>query len=160
MPHELRKNTKYPGYYKLLDRGHCIPTTTKRFFKEKKTIPFPTVISNINCEILSRLTSSTVRSPVVQVNIKISAQFKKYLQEEYLVTNKFTNGCRFLIENNLEIERFFNETDYCTISDDSFMLRLPAKRKRTYKIDKNLKIKTFKPNNFLSISFTVEDGKI
>ncbi len=63
-----------------------------------------------------------------------------------------------------EIERFFNETDYCTIfsKDDrqlSFRLKIAKPRKIIY-LDKNLKKNTLFYKTNLHVEFIVDDKKI
>ena len=156
---QLRPSTKYEGYYKLLHNGAIdTPKTRKSAYKPPNSL-FPHIISDINCEILKRLTSSTTTSPIISFSLVISARFKVFLEECYGVSSKYVDGTRFLTENSMVVERFFNDTDSCAIDNNSFMLRFKKKRNRKFYVDKTMQTREFKGKHMLCIKFIVDDIK-
>ena len=166
--YELRKNNKYPGFYRDLHNGFDISedaaqTQAQGRSQAQAQALTPRIqddLRQLNNAILKKLTGSTRRSPLVKDKIVTSAAFTKYLAEKYYVKGTFTDGSVFLSDHSLHIDRFFNAFDYCTIYENTFMFRISNERKHAYYIDKNLTQKTFSTKKTLHFKFVVKVKKV
>ena len=164
----LRKNKHYTGFYLDLNNNSYIAQKSSH----KKTIHRKNLISTackeemnkINYLILKNLYSSKRKSPLITCKLEISNKLSKFLMENYQINNKFKDGSKRIVDFNFKIERFFNETDYCTIYQNhtigsSFKLRLAKPRKLNYYSDHKLDSETIYYKTILHIRFTVDDKK-
>jgi hypothetical protein len=170
MAYFLRTNKHSSGFYKKLNNGKLLELKTPlcRFLRPKydqrADKPILKELRWLNTLILKNLTCSSTKSPVIRCKMEPSEKFSRYLSEKYSIKNKFTNGTEFLMDHSFEIERFYNQTDYCTIfiKNDgllSFSLKLANPRKLVH-LNRNLeKIETFY-KIILHIEFNVHDKKI
>ena len=118
----------------------------------------------LNYLILKHLTSSIKRSPLIADKTEISDQLYEYLINTYSFNNKFANGSKLLNDHSFFIERFFNETDYCTIStnqhgESTFKIRLTKPQRFNFFINSILEKKELFYKNLLHFEFCVDDKK-
>ncbi len=168
MPYLLRANKHSTGFYKKLNSFKLteLETTFPTLLRVKQRAG-KTILKELrwlNSLILKNLTCSSTKSPIIRCKMEPSEKFCKYLAEKYSIRNKFTNGTKLLKDHSFEIERFYNQTDYCTIfikKDGllSFSLKLANPRKLLYLNRKLEKIETFY-KTILHIEFNIHDRKI
>ena len=118
----------------------------------------------LNYLILQNLTSSTKRSPLNAAKTEISNQLYEYLINTYSFSNKFADGSKLLSDHSFFIERFFNETDYCTIytnqhGESTFKIRLTKPQRFNFLINSKLEKKELFYKNLLHFEFCVDDKK-
>ena len=80
-----------------------------------------------NTEILKKLLSSTSKSQNKKETIQISENLFFYLIKNYNIKQnsyKWCDGSKILQDFSFDTKRFFNNTDYCCIKEDSFKIRL------------------------------------
>ncbi len=80
-----------------------------------------------NTEILQKLQSSTSKSQNKKATIQISERFFTFLKTNYNLKQnsyKWVDGLRMLKEFSFDTNRYFNQTDYCCIKENSFKIRI------------------------------------
>ena len=81
----------------------------------------------LNTEILKKLISSTSKSQNKKETIQISEKLFFYLKNNYNLrpnTYKWIDGSKILKDFYFDTERFFNQTDYCCIKENSLKIRI------------------------------------
>ena len=86
-----------------------------------------------------------------------SSRFVNFLISEYHIGSRFKHLEFFSDENNLILDRYFNENDFCSVLKNSLKFKL-SKRKLSY-LDKNLIKKQINFKFILSFKFIVVDKK-
>ena len=119
-----------------------------RKYKEKETL---------NLQILKNLKNFKKKSIFVCIKIESSSRFVKFLQDEYAVTNKFKDCDELIRDLQLSSERWYNERNFCSIDEGSFMIRLTSARNFTY-LDQALKKIKIKGHPNVVITFTRKDN--
>ena len=121
MVYFLRTNKHPSGFYKTLNNGKLFDLMTplsillRPQYHQRADKTIVKELRWLNSLILKNLTCSSTKSPIIRCKMEPSEKFCKYLADKYSIRNKFTNGTELLKDHSFEIERFFNQTDYCTI---------------------------------------------
>ena len=138
---QLRPNKLRKGYFLVLNKGliqrvhhECSKIKPKTIKRTNGSPLCKSELKALNYLILKKLTSSTKKSPLIVAKTEISNQLYKYLINTYSFNNKFADGSKLLNDHSFFIQRYFNETDYCTIytnqhGENSFKIRLTKPRR-------------------------------
>jgi hypothetical protein len=150
--YSLRKTIKKAGFYFDLHTGrNLIQDASEELFQDKQRASNRGLgelsknirrdIRKLNSKILKNLRSSVRKSPEVKDKFKASHAFVEYVTAKYggrtAKMGRFMESS-ILSDHSFQIERFFNNRDYCTVYENSFLFRLQKPKKYIYKIDHNL----------------------
>jgi hypothetical protein len=111
----------------------------------------------LNLQILKNLKNFKKKSIFVCIKIESTTRFVKFLQDEYAITNKFKDCDELIHDLKLSSERWYNERNFCSIDEGSFMIRLTSARNFTY-FDQTLNKISIKGQPKVMISFTRKDN--
>jgi hypothetical protein len=115
-------------------------------------------VDHLNAKILSKLISSTHRSPHVRGEMEISDEFFLFMKDYFGFSGRFTDGSLLLDFFKFETERFFNENDYCDFAKESFKIRLSTRRLKYN--DHKMEAKLISLKKKIHFKLTVRNGKI
>ena len=98
----------------------------------------------LNTEILKKLLSSTSKSQNKKQTVQLSEKLFVFLKHTYKMkqnTYRWLEGSKILADFSFETERYFNQTDFCSVKDDSFKIRIFQRHLKYYgeKMVKNKK---------------------
>ena len=115
-------------------------------------------IDYLNAKILSKLISTTHRSPHIRGEMEISGEFYLFMKDYFGFNGRFSDGGLLLDFFKFETERYFNENDYCDFDKQSFKIRLSTKRLKYN--DNNLETKLITLKKKIAFKLTVRNRKI
>jgi hypothetical protein len=78
-------------------------------------------------EVLQKLQSSTSKSQNKKATIQISERFFTFLKKNYNLKQnsyKWVDVMKIVKEFSFDTKRYFNQTDYCCIKENSFKIRI------------------------------------
>ena len=156
----LRPN-KYVNY-KQLHNGQLAKQTKRKTKQPKETRQTTTINKELKCLnylICKGLRCSLSKAPFVTGKMEITARLRTYLENKYDIAHRHRNATQLLLDHQFHTERFFNSTDFCSIHNNSFSLRIEKPKLLTFFRNQQLEKETFEYKNVLHYSFTVSDNK-
>lgn len=158
----LRTRNYYKGFYLDFNNGFYKKPVIKKKCSLKKIskLCFKKEFEALNYLILKSLISSNRRSPLVSGKMEINKSVQSYLANKYNILNKYKNASDILKDYSFLIERFFNETDYCTIYENLLEIKVVNPRKLKFYSDQKMQIKQIFYKTILYYKFTVDNKKI
>ena len=157
----LRKNKRVD--YKQLHNGF---KNEKQIHKPKKQTTVAknkTILAELKCLnylIVKDLKCSSTKPPFAKGKMDISAKLRMYLEAAYGITHRHTNATQLLEDHTFNVERFYNHTDYSSIFQNSFCLRIQKPKTIRFFTSHNLEEKQIQYKNVLHYSFTVSANKL
>ena len=126
------------GYYQRLDDFYKENKVQQRETNKIIIMPKSSFRKKIQTEILHGLRSSN--NIFTKGTIQLSSVIYTHLKEEFNLNGRFKNSSSLLLSLNLTKERYFNQKEFNTFEDSSFVVRIGKKRSAEY-LDKNLNSK-------------------
>ena len=158
----LRSRNLYKGFYSDLNKGFPkIPLIKKDSLAKKiSKLCFKKDFEALNYLILKSLISSNRRSPLISGKMEINKGFQSYLGNKYNIFNKYKNASDILKDYSFLIERYYNQTDYCTIYENLLEIKVGNPRKLNFYSDEKMEIKQIFFKTILYYKFTIDNRKI
>ena len=132
------RNSNTKRISKAIDRFKFESTKKRNYNKETDNIELDKQIKQLEYLIMKNLKYRINSSPLVKDSMELEKELKIYLEQKYKFDNTFCNGAKFLKDHKINVRRFFNQMDFCTLFKSKIEFKIAKPRKLKCFIDELL----------------------